>query len=239
MWMVVGAIGPVVMTMVWFAVLGERDQIGGYGQSDFILYYLLTTVGWYIVGGSFDRVLGRAIKDGDITKSLLQPYNIVLGKAVWEQAWKVLSLLLSLPIVGLIIFLVKDKVQWGWNWSDTPSLILSLLAGALVFALMQAIIGTMAFWVVEVWPYSEMNEMLLNLLGGLMAPIALLPSSVQVVTMYLPFRYVFYEPVSIVLGKTTNVVDVLMRQWLWVGVLWVMYKLLWRAGIKKYEAVGS
>ena len=43
MWFVVGAIGPLTMVMVWFAILGEKSSIGGYTKGDFVIYYLLMT----------------------------------------------------------------------------------------------------------------------------------------------------------------------------------------------------
>lgn len=238
-WMVVGAINPLVMTLVWFSVLKERPDVGGYGQSDFVLYYLMTTVGWYIVGGEFARALGSDIRMGKVNKSLLQPYNLVIGKAVWEQAWKVLSLILCLPVVALVLYVTRDFVQFSLDIAMIPYIIMSLVGGALIFALIQAIIGTAAFWVTEVWPMAEMNDMLLQLMGGMLAPIALLPPVFQSISSFLPFRYIFYEPIAIVLGKTTEPLPVLARQFGYVAILFIMYKLLWRAGIKKYEGIGG
>lgn len=227
------------MTLVWFAVLKERTEVGGYGQSDFVLYYLLITVGWYIVGGEFARPLGTDIRTGKINKALLQPYDLVVGKFVWEQAWKVLSLMLSLPAVALVLFVSRDFLHFSLALEQVPYVMVSLIGGALVFALLQAIVGTMAFWVTEVWPFAEMNYMLLQLLGGMLAPIALLPPIFQRLSLFLPFRYTFYEPIALVLGKTADPLPVIAKQFGFVLILYILYKILWRAGIKKYEAIGG
>jgi ABC-2 type transport system permease protein len=239
MWMIVGAIGPIIMTLVWFAVLREKADIGGYGRSDFVIYYLLTTLSWYVVGGEFARPVGTAIRFGDINKSLLQPYDVVLGKAVWEQAWKVLSLILSLPAVAIILYATRSFVTFHFDIHRLPYVVLSLAAGALVFAFLQAIIGISAFWVTQVWPFVEMNDMFLQLLGGILAPIALLPPAVQRISAFLPYRYTFYEPVAIIMGKTAEPLPVILRQSLFAVILYIVYRLLWRAGIRKYEAVGG
>lgn len=239
MWMVVGAISPLVMTLVWFAVLRERPEVGGYGQSDFVLYYLFTTVGWYIVGGEFARPLASDIRTGQLNKSLLQPYNLVIGKAIWEQAWKALSLILSFPAVLLILYLSRNFLQFTFNPTMIPYIILSLVGGALIFGIMQAIIGTLAFWMTEIWPMAEMNYMLLQFVGGMLAPISLLPPAIQRLSLYLPFRYIFFEPIAIVLNKTTEPVPVILRQGIFIVILYIIYKILWRAGIKKYEGIGG
>lgn len=238
-WMIVGAISPVVMTLIWFAILQDRPEIGGYDRGDFVLYYLLTTVGWYIVGGEFARPIGEAIKSGDINKSLLQPYNVVLGKAVWEQAWKVLSLVISIPVSGFIMYFNREYISLNFEFSQLPTIVLSLVGGALIFGLLQAIIGILAFWVTEIWPFAEMNDMLLQLMGGMLAPISLLPPVAQQISMYLPFRYVFFEPVAIVLSKTAEPYEVIARQYVFVILLYLIYKIMWREGIKRYEAIGG
>lgn len=237
--MVVGAIGPLVMVFVWLRVLEQQPTVGGYGRSDFILYYLLTTVGWYIVGGEFARPIGTAIKSGDINKSLLQPYSVILGKAVWEQAWKLLSLLFSLPVCALVLYLTRDTLAFSFDMATLPVLALSLVGGAIIFGLIQAIIGILAFWMSEVWPVVEMNDMLTQLLGGILAPLTLFPPAVQLISQYLPFRYIFFEPVAIALGKQADPWGVLVRQVIFVALLYTIYKLVWRAGIKMYEANGG
>lgn len=238
-WMIVGAIGPMIMVFVWLGVLEQQPTVGGYGRSDFILYYLLTTLGWYIVGGEFARPIGTAIRSGDINKSLLQPYSVILGKAVWEQAWKLLSLFLSLPVCALVLYLTRDTLVFSFDINTLPVLITSLIGGALIFGLIQAIIGIMAFWMTEIWPIAEMNDMLLQLMGGMLAPLTLLPPLVQKISLYLPFRYIFFEPVAIVLGKQPYPMEVIMKQGIFIVLLYVIYKLLWRAGLRKYEGTGG
>lgn len=238
-WMILGAMGPAIMVLVWLKILQDRPSVGGYDQGDFILYYLLTTVAWYIVGGEFARPIGTAIRSGDINKSLLQPYSVVLGKAVWEQAWKLLSLVLSLPICGLILYLTREMIDFRLDLSLMPGILLSLLGGALIFGLIQAIVGIMAFWMTEIWPIAEMNSVFLQLLGGMLAPLTLLPPLIQSISLYLPFRYIFFEPVAIILGKQLAPMEVVVKQAIFVVILYVSYKLLWRAGIRKYEGIGG
>lgn len=238
-WMVVGAIGPLIMVSVWLTILGEQSSVGGYARGDFILYYLLTTVGWYVVGGEFARPIGDDIRSGDINKSLLQPYNVVLGKAVWEQAWKLLSLILTLPACVLILYFTRDMIEFKFDITTLPVVILTLVFGAIIFALIQAIVGIMAFWVTEIWPMAEVNDILIQLMGGMLAPITLLPNLVQRISEYLPYRYIFFEPVAIILGKQLNTGEVILKQFGFIVLLFVLYKIIWRAGLKRYEGIGG
>lgn len=239
MWFVVGAIGPLTMVLVWFAILGDRTDVGGYTRGDFVVYYLFMTFGWYIVGGEFSRQIGREIRNGGINKTLLKPYSTVLGEAATEQAWKLTSLLVSLPALLGIAYVMRDYISWQIVPGQGVWIILSLLLGAIIFGLLQAIIGILAFWVVEIWPFAEMLDVVLHLFGGMLAPIALLPESVQKVTIFLPFRYIFYEPINIILGNQLYPLSVIWKQGICILVLYLIYRLVWRAGIRRYEGIGG
>ena len=239
MWLVVGAIGPLLMTMVWFVVLGGKQNVGGYTHGDFIVYYLLMTFGFYIIGGEFARPIGRAIKNGDLNRYLLRPYSLVLGCFSEEQAWKLTSIVVTLPALLLALWLTRGYITLAVTWVQAPVIVLSVILAAIIFALLQAIIGSLAFWVTEIWPFAETLDVVSNLFGGLMAPIALMPGSVQRVTEYLPFRYMFYEPITMILGKANEPMGVIGKQVVFIIALSIIFRLVWRVGTKRYEGIGG
>ncbi len=238
-WFVVGAIEPITMVLVWFAILGERQEVAGYGRGDFILYYIFVTLAWYIVGGNFCHQIGNAIHNGDINKTLLKPYSIVWGAAMAEQAWKVTSLLLTIPIFTLILYLTRDYISWQVAPAQLLYLPITLILAAIIFALTQACTGILAFWVTEIWPFADMVEVVLLLFGGIMAPIVLLPPVIQTISLFLPFRYIFYEPLTILLGHQSDPLLIVWKQLAFVAILYLLYKVMWRAGIRRYEGIGG
>ena len=107
LWMIEGAIAPVVMILAWFVVLGNRSEIGGYTHGDFIMYYLAVTFGWYVVAGTYSQMVGRAIKLGEINITLVKPYNVVMEKMVREQAWKFISLVIAIPMLMVVAYMLR------------------------------------------------------------------------------------------------------------------------------------
>ena len=237
-WFLCCLIPSLILIMVWFAVLGERQSINGFTKGDFAVYYLFITIGWYIVGGTFGQTTGRKIKNGMINTTLLKPYDVVLGQCIEEQAWKFISLLLSLPVMAVIIFLLKDIIHIQLSAMHAVLLVASLIFGGINFALIQGLVGISAFWVTEVWPLDYLRNMLLSLFGGLLVPLALMPPAIRSLADFLPFKYMFYVPVSVLLSKSQNPYLDVGIQVLFIGVLFMVYKLVWNSGVKKYEAVG-
>ena len=238
-WFLVGSIPSIVLLMVWLTILGQGQSVGGFTKGDFIVYYLFMTAGWCVVGGTFGRNVGGQIKDGRINTTLLKPYDVVFGQAIEEQAWKVLSVCISIPITLTILFLFRDSIHIHLSLSQSVLLVLSILFGGINFAFMEAIVGLTAFWVTEIWPVDNLKEILLSLFGGLLMPLALMPSFILSLANILPFKYMFYVPVSILLSKTANPSFDVALQFLYVIALFGLYKCVWHFGIKKYEGVGA
>ena len=158
---------------------------------------------------------------------------------VSEQAWKVTSLFVTMPALALVLYLLRDYATWDMIPGQGLYLAGTLILGAILFALLQAIVGTLAFWVTETWPFRELFDVSLYMFGGTLAPIALLPDYVQRITVFLPFRYIFYEPINLILGHQSDPLGVLWKQGIFIIVLYGIYRLVWRAGIRRYEGIGG
>jgi len=78
-------------------------------------------------------------------------------------------------------------------------------------------------------------------LSGQFAPLTLLPSPVQVLAYILPFRWLISYPVELISGRLTpNEAFIgLGAQVAWLVVSYVLFRIVWRAGVKVYSAVGA
>jgi len=238
-WFVVGSLPSIIMVVVWFNILGNRGNINGLTKGDFILYYFFMTIGWYIVGGTYCWWLGAWIKNGDVNKSLLKPFNIIIEASIREQAWKVTSLIVSLPATLLILYIFRNTIHFSLNSFQFLVLLISLLLGALIFTLLEAIAGMSTFWFTEVWPFAHILDIFNALFGGRLAPIVLMPLLIQNLAAILPFKYTFYVPASIMINKGGFNPTDLIIQAIFVVFLFIATKLIWAAGVRRYEAIGG
>ena len=58
---------------------------------------------------------------------------------------------------------------------------------------------------------------------------------------YLPFRYTMSFPVEVLLGRlaTAVIIQSITIQWLWVGAMYALCRVVWRKGLRRYSAVGA
>lgn len=238
-WLLVNIIPTITFIWVWLAILGNRTDISGYTKGDFIFYYLFMTLMWYVVGGNFNRAVGDAIKNGDINKGLLKPYNVIVEKFLSEQGWKAISLLFALPPFILVMYYFRDSIHIQLSATEWLLFFLSLLLGALIFALIDAIVGLTSFWLVDIWSMATLAEICTEIFGGRMAPLTLIPAGLQTVAAFLPFKYMFFIPTTIITSKSANpLFDVLCQLW-FVILMLLIYRFIWHLGIKKYESIGG
>jgi ABC-2 type transport system permease protein len=78
-------------------------------------------------------------------------------------------------------------------------------------------------------------------LSGQVAPLPLLPVPLALAATVLPFRRMVAFPVELLLGRMSPI-DTLWgfaAQLTWLGIAWGMLGPVWRAGLRRYAAVGA
>jgi ABC-2 type transport system permease protein len=237
-WLLVMSVPSAAFVLVWLAILGERESINGFTKGDFIVYYTFVTFAWYIAGGAFARTIGNGIKNGIINTTLLKPYNVILRLGIEEQAWKALSIFVALPATGAVLYAFRDIININLEGFQIALLVISLIFGGLIFALIEAITGLSAFWITDAWPIIHTVRIFLELFSGRLVPLTFMPPTLLIMANILPFKYIFYVPTSILLNKSQHVILEISIQFLFVVILFGLYKIIWRFGIRKYEAIG-
>ena len=77
--------------------------------------------------------------------------------------------------------------------------------------------------------------------SGYLFPLELFPEWLRIAAQWLPFRYQIGLPVELMTGQLTveAALPLLARQYTWAGLMVVASLLLWRSGIKRFQAFGG
>ena len=122
-----------------------------------------------------------------------------------------------------------------------PLLALSVALAYVVCFYLKLCLGFIGFWTNDIMGITTLYEVVANVLGGILIPIALLPEWLQVAARLLPIQAIYNVPLSIMLGKSEGADPWfgIALQLLWIVVLFALAKVLWRAGLRQYESVGG
>ena len=115
-----------------------------------------------------------------------------------------------------------------------------LLAVALRFLLAYAL-ALLALWSERADALLGLNDTLLFLLAGQVAPTAVLPGALRGIATVLPYRYMIGFPIELLLGRLSpaQVRAGFACQLGWLATALLLQKIVWKQGIRRYSAVGG
>jgi ABC-2 type transport system permease protein len=119
--------------------------------------------------------------------------------------------------------------------------ITAIINAWLLSFLIQYMNGLLAFWITQAVAVFDLWFGLWSLFSGYLIPLDLMPSVVQRLAFWLPFRYQLAVPLEIILGRLqgTDMWISLGMQWLWIAIAYSLCRLMWQRGLRRYSAVGA
>jgi ABC-2 type transport system permease protein len=241
MYILYGIISPVVFLSVWRSIAQTQGQVGGLTANDFTIYYLVLLAVSNLTAEITIWILAYRIQDGTLSAELLKPVHPILTtNLVTNLANKALTVLVLAPVWVVVAFLFQADFS-----SVRPSgLLLGLVAVAVGFVinfLMGAAITCLAFWTTRVYSFSEFFYGVVLVFGGLFVPLDLLPAGAQAAARLLPFQLFLYFPVQLILGKmdSAQIWQNFALQGIWTVLLFLALTWVWKAGLKRFSAVGA
>lgn len=235
---VLSGVMPLVMLAAWLS-LGAGGPVGSFAPRDFIAYYLAVIFVRQMTGVWIIWDMNNQIRQGEFSHLLLRPLNPVHHYLVAAMGSKWLRLLLLLPV------LTVAALATGVRYDVAPlTLLLFLIAlvGAWFLSFwVQYVNGLLAFWITQATALFDLWFGLWSIFSGYLIPLELLPLSVQRASFWLPFRYQLGVPLEIILGRLSGgeALRDLAMQWAWIAAFYLLYRVLWWRGLKKYGAVGA
>ncbi|MCP4189649.1 MAG: ABC transporter permease [Planctomycetaceae bacterium] len=241
----------VTQIFLWAAIFegmnGDAQDTSGtirdYRYNDFVAYYLLT-----MISRAFSSMpalasgIGLQVRNGEIKKFLIQPIDmtgfLLLSRIAHKLAYYSVA---TLPF-AFVFFVCRNYFVNGWP--DPITLLAfasSLVMGFLLGFFLEACIGLISFWFLEVSSLLFVYMLFSFFLSGHMFPLDMLPEPWRTIVEWLPLQYLAYFPSAVFLGKIEGMALV---RGLLIEVIWILFfiflsRVLWRRGINRYSGFGG
>ena len=211
----------------------------GYTKKQILTYYLVVS---YLFACIYVYLpVASEIQTGFMSIFLTKPINYL-----WQHYWRTLARtffrqLIGLPVVILLFYLLRDHIfividPWAYL-----TLVLTILGAINILFLIDVLLSLVEFWVFNAESLKFGTDTIAKFLAGSMIPIIFLPGLIQTIANFLPFKYTGVFLIDAFLGKisTLGILQGIAVQVLWTVILVCIVKIVWRQGLKKYEAVGA
>ena len=242
----------VTQVFLWTAVFAatSRSDIAGYSRTDIVAYYLLT-----MVTRAFSSMPGlaggiaRSVRDGSVKKYLVQPVDYVSFLLAARIAHKLVYYAVALlPFAG-VFYVCRGYFPPLPDAVTIAAFVAALGMSFLLGFFMEATLGMLGFWFLEVSSIIFAYMLVQYLLSGHMFPLDMLSGiqtgitgvSVADLVRWLPFEYTAYFPAAVWLGKVrgAELVRSLAIEAGWVVAMAVACRIVWRRGTRRYSAFGG
>ena len=241
MYLLYWLVSPIVYLAVWTTVANSQGSVKGLTANDFVTYYLTLLIVDNLTSDITIHLLAYKIQDGTLAGELLKPVHPILTNTLINNlAFKALTLIVLIPVWLVLCLLFQPDFS-----AVTPqSLLLAIPAVALGFGisfLLGATITCVAFWTTRVYALGEFYYALVILFAGQLVPLELMPPVIQQIAQFLPFHLLKYFPIQLILGRLPA--EVIVRDFamgvVWFGLALALFQWVWRAGVKRFSAVGA
>ena len=117
----------------------------------------------------------------------------------------------------------------------------SLVMGFILGFFLEATLGLVGFWFLEVSSLLFVYMLFSFFLSGHMFPLDMLPSPFNTIVEWLPLRYLAYFPAAVFLGKITGteLVIGLLMEVAWIVFFIVAARGAFAAGLRRYSGFGG
>jgi ABC-2 type transport system permease protein len=240
---VAGVINAIVMIFVnisiWKAIYEEEESLEGVQfkilATYIVLSFLLQCV--YVMDEYF---IESKVRSGLISSDLLKPINFRLYVFSYNIGTMLFRLLMQLT-PALIISIFLFKLLPPFSNMMLFYFIVSTILGYLVLYHLNLLVWLSSFWFYWTFSLVTIKDAAVMIFSGALIPLWFMPQGVVDFIKLTPFDSIFYTPIRIYLGQIpeAEIHSSLLRQVIWVVILFGIGQLIWKAATKKLVVQGG
>ncbi len=228
-----------IQVCLWQALLGTGLE-NGTSFTDMVLFVIINTFVSTLTRANIATTIEAAVMDGSIAMEILRPISYkyyLLANIFGKNVFSVFTNVLPVAIVGAFFL---GGAQMPSVWAVLLFLV-SLVLGVLLMFELTYIFGLLAFRIQRCWFLSWYIGALTTFFGGTAVPLWFYPQALQAVSYLLPFRYISFEPINLLLGRTPigEAWVPLLCAFAWLLVLGLLDRAMWRSAVRELTVNGG
>jgi ABC-2 type transport system permease protein len=239
-WMIGMLAEPIIYLVVWTRIADEHGgSINGVTAGEFAAYYIV----WTLVRNFNIALTPWAWEDrvrrGELAAMLLHPVHPFHNDLAGLAGWKVVVLVMWLPIAVVLAILFQPTFDFGPL--DAAVFFVAIWLAYVLRSLLLWLLGLITFWTTRVGPFFDIFFTAELLLSGRLVPLSLMPPWAQQLASVLPFKWTFGFPIESLVGdlSDTELAAGLAAQVVWIVGLAVAVRVGWRFAVRRFSSVGG
>ncbi len=244
-WFAVGRVTKLVFFFasyyLWTAVFSEHTARAGFDRDSIVSYILLTNLLAPLIISYQSDTIADAIALGNISSTLTKPVSYLGSETSRRLSRRFFNLIEAAVETAVLTLLLKPNPLLNHSWTTVAAGVSSVFLGAARLSLLDYSTALLTFWPQRAYGPRFILRRVMEFASGRLLPLSILPTSAAGLFQALPFSYTLFFPLQIWLGKLSyqEVMQGLLKQLFWLALASAAVRLLWKKGLKNYEAVGG
>lgn len=242
-WFLNSFLNPLIILLFWVALYKEKGEVlGGWPLSELASYYLLIVIASsFIIAHVEEDVAVHDIREGDLVRYLTRPISYYWMKFFGEIPWRIVQGFFGVVVFSVFYTIFNKFISIPNSIEGALSTLFVIILAVFISFTLKMIVGLSAFWFTDFWGLQQVVEVIIVVLAGFVMPIMLLPDWIRTLSLYSPFPYMIYFPVRAFQSSLTSaeIIHTITVQLIWVVLLYIVYKLMWVKGVKKFTGVSQ
>jgi ABC-2 type transport system permease protein len=204
-----------------------------------VAYYLILIVVNQLTYSQTNWTVGDVIRTGGMNALLLRPMSPFFEAVATQVSGIVVYSAFVLPVTTILALVLRPELHVQAR--DVVAFLPALVLAGLLRFFWGYWLALLAFWATRADALLALQDALVFLLAGQVAPTVMLPRVLRTASEVLPFRYMLGFPVEVVTGQLgpAEVWRGFALQVTWLAIALTLFVVLWRRGVRRYSAVGG
>lgn len=171
--------------------------------------------------------IAERVRQGTLELDLVKPLDFILHM-LYRSLGEFCVQLLLIGLPGILFAALFLGFQPPVSWQAGVGFAISLGLGFLVFFGMSVLMGMLATVTMDIRSYNWAYWSLVRFTSGQVVPLWLYPPLLGAIAAVLPFKSVFFVPLSIYIGaQEGSLTEALLSQMAWAAGLFALGYLAW------------
>lgn len=226
-----------IQWLLWYAMfkIGGRTEVAGMSYVDMLHYTFASVLFSQVRGGDHDFELAEMIRSGALSNYLLRPISLI--EFVWIRG---ISSKVMIALACLVIGMIVSAIAGFSPLRMFGAMALALIGNIIHYQIGAALASASFYWE-ESYSLMMVKNMIVGILSGELIPLNLVPEAWSWVWKSTPFYLYVFGPTQYALGRWSQqeFFHHLGLSMIWLFVGWVLIKISWGIGIRRYLSLGG
>lgn len=213
---------------LWAALYAQRPGAFGVSLPQMVTYIVLSVAITNLFFTGPPYYMAQQVRTGAIDGDLLKPIDFhfhMLARSTGEMIFRVFTIALPGAAAGYLFFDLQLPATLGTGLL----FVVAFLLGYLVNFELEFLLGTTAILTIEIHSIDWAFHASSRFFSGQYVPLWLFPGILGTLAGILPFRSIFFIPLSIYTGALNGsaISQAIAFQVVWLLILWLMSRWAW------------